>query len=1034
MVHDCIIQSKEFEQFNSKSNQNTSTWIGKQRLRMTALLTFAAGALLLGWTTPADAANGSEAYHSVLPRRMRNPNKAIRRQVRGIDGGRRTLHRIIQSPTSTTTTSLPDADASPGARMGSPGIKEKPAYTAQFENSPSIRGRALLPFIDGSASDDLLVSDVAADEPTTTTSATMSLSLDEAMSQPLILQSMSLIYADMSMKINDSTTTTSSELDAMSQPLILQSMSLIYADMSMKINDLTTSFALDAMSQPLILQSMSLIYADMSMRINDESSNDTNFPTGPSIELLESMSMQEPSTIIENSGFDFELSMPTAESFSFSYNQKLTILEMSMRINDDSSNDTNFPNGPIDYPDSMSMQDFSGISMTMEFNGIALDLSMPVGLISLSYNQELVGLSMAMRVDDALSFSYGPSLFDPLGLNDMSMSMPKQVNSSDMSIPLEFSEISLSMDMIDTSNFELSMMSLELNEMSMPMMFSARMNDFTSDSTFHIKEPIVSNEMSLSMMTVGIMSSSTSSTHNLELSMPLKLYELELGDLSMPMDILDTVLPSKSPARSLDLSMSLELNELSMSLDLSDFSMSLNINENSRPSNAPTLVVELIYTELSDLSEDLSMSMDIVDPSMQEQPTSSDVKTEGSTLPPVSISVQAEARLDLIGMHSTMDGETTTIFENSCGSFFGDMLAGAKPLIYDVQCDVTDQMLLSERRLRKRYTRGTHRNLENESSLLVDLIVTGRADSDPNDYGTKAYDAVFADLVNEISSVHSMGFVVQLKEDGYEAGIDDFEKLTSINYIDDDDESTRNDSHYDRASESDIGSDGSDMKAKVIAISSMAVCGVLILGMILLNYVGKRKRASSSSKDESVIGDQLDDSIEQLSPKPGSLYQDLTPRNFQEATPKNEQLTYMYSLDDGLATPSSIASHAAGSPSSAADRMQKPLAQWSGDEEQVPTNRIQVDIVAPPGKLGIIIDTCSEGPIVHSVKPTSPLDGLIFKGDLVVAVDGEDTREWSAHYLTKLMVSTLNPGRYLVYNPLHTSFANAQHYQSNRPR
>ena len=968
---------------------------------MTALLTFAAGALLLGWTTPADAANGSEAYHSVLPRRMRNPNKAIRRQVRGIDGGRRTLHRIIQSPTSTTTTtSLPDA--SPGARMGSPGIKEKPAYTAQFENSPSIRGRALLPFIDGSASDDLLVSDVAADDSMTTLSASssMSLSLDDAMSQPLILQSMSLIYADMSMRINDSTTTTSSELDAM--------------------------------SQPLILQSMSLIYADISMRINDESSNDTNFPTGPSIELLESMSMQGSSMIIENSGFDFELSIPTAESYSFSNNHKLTSLEMSMRINDGSSNDTNFPNGPIDYPDSMSMQDFSGMSMPLEFNGIALELSMPVGLISLSYKQKLVGLSMAMRVDDALSFSYGPSLFDPLGLNDMSMNMPMQVDSSDMSTPLEFSEISLSLEMIDTSNFELSMMSLELNEISMPMIFSARLNDFTSDSNFHIKEPIVSNEMSLSMMTVGIMSSITSSTHNLELSMPLKLYELDLGDLSMPIDILDTVLPSKSPAQSLDLSMSHELNELSMSLDLSDFSMSLNINENSRPSNAPTLVVELMYTELSDLSEDLSMSMDIVDPSVQEQPSSSDVETVGSAPLPVSFSVQAEARLDLIGMHSTMDGETTTIFENSCGSFFGDMLAGAKPLIYDIQCDVTDQMLLLERRLGTRYTRGTHRNLENESSLLVDLIVTGRADSDPNNYGTKASDAVFADLVNEISSVHSMGFVVQLKDDGNNAGIDDFERLTSINYIDDDD-NTRNDSHYDRASESDIGSDGTDMKAKVIAISSMAICGVLVLGMLLLHYVGKRKRASSSSKDESIIGDQRDESIEQLSPKPGSLYQDLTPRNFQDVTPKNEQLTYMYSLDDGLATPSSIASHAAGSPSSAADNMKTPLAQWSGDEEQAPTNRIQVGIVAPPGKLGIIIDTCSEGPIVHSVKPTSPLDGLIFKGDLVVAVDGEDTREWSAHYLTKLMVSTPTPSD-TIYNPLHTSFANAQYYLSNRPR
>lgn len=40
---------------------------------------------------------------------------------------------------------------------------------------------------------------------------------------------------------------------------------------------------------------------------------------------------------------------------------------------------------------------------------------------------------------------------------------------------------------------------------------------------------------------------------------------------------------------------------------------------------------------------------------------------------------------------------------------------------------------------------------------------------------------------------------------------------------------------------------------------------------------------------------------------------------------------------------------------------------------------------------------------MHSVKPTSPLEGLIFKGDLVIAVDDEDTREWSAHYLTKLV-------------------------------
>jgi len=74
-----------------------------------------------------------------------------------------------------------------------------------------------------------------------------------------------------------------------------------------------------------------------------------------------------------------------------------------------------------------------------------------------------------------------------------------------------------------------------------------------------------------------------------------------------------------------------------------------------------------------------------------------------------------------------------------------------------------------------------------------------------------------------------------------------------------------------------------------------------------------------------------------------------------------------------------------------------------GEEPQLINNQQSVNIVAPPGKLGIIIDTCSEGPIVHGVKVGSPLEGLIFKGDLIVAIDDEDTREWSAHFLTKLV-------------------------------
>ena len=45
----------------------------------------------------------------------------------------------------------------------------------------------------------------------------------------------------------------------------------------------------------------------------------------------------------------------------------------------------------------------------------------------------------------------------------------------------------------------------------------------------------------------------------------------------------------------------------------------------------------------------------------------------------------------------------------------------------------------------------------------------------------------------------------------------------------------------------------------------------------------------------------------------------------------------------------------------------------------------------------------TEGPVVHGLKDDSPLVGKVFMGDLIVAVDDEDTSDWSAHYLTKLV-------------------------------
>eukprot|EP00535_Pseudo-nitzschia_heimii_P005878 CAMPEP_0197176152 /NCGR_PEP_ID=MMETSP1423-20130617/2172_1 /TAXON_ID=476441 /ORGANISM="Pseudo-nitzschia heimii, Strain UNC1101" /LENGTH=957 /DNA_ID=CAMNT_0042625475 /DNA_START=63 /DNA_END=2936 /DNA_ORIENTATION=+ len=61
------------------------------------------------------------------------------------------------------------------------------------------------------------------------------------------------------------------------------------------------------------------------------------------------------------------------------------------------------------------------------------------------------------------------------------------------------------------------------------------------------------------------------------------------------------------------------------------------------------------------------------------------------------------------------------------------------------------------------------------------------------------------------------------------------------------------------------------------------------------------------------------------------------------------------------------------------------------------------DVYAPSGPIGIVVDTSKDGPSVHSLKSTSPMLGLITAGDLIIALDGEDTRKMTAAALTRLM-------------------------------
>lgn len=89
-------------------------------------------------------------------------------------------------------------------------------------------------------------------------------------------------------------------------------------------------------------------------------------------------------------------------------------------------------------------------------------------------------------------------------------------------------------------------------------------------------------------------------------------------------------------------------------------------------------------------------------------------------------------------------------------------------------------------------------------------------------------------------------------------------------------------------------------------------------------------------------------------------------------------------------------------------------AQQQQDSEESREETFEVSV--PPGKLGVVIDTPTEGPpTVYAVKNTSPLFGKLQVGDCLIQVDDEDVSSFSAVRVSKLIGrKAKNPERKFV--------------------
>jgi hypothetical protein len=103
-----------------------------------------------------------------------------------------------------------------------------------------------------------------------------------------------------------------------------------------------------------------------------------------------------------------------------------------------------------------------------------------------------------------------------------------------------------------------------------------------------------------------------------------------------------------------------------------------------------------------------------------------------------------------------------------------------------------------------------------------------------------------------------------------------------------------------------------------------------------------------------------------------------------------------YASQDGLISPTSARSNS---------KQKRTPGQSTPTNAGAATNTSIVcrDCHAPAGKLNIVIHSTKDGPAVHEVKSGSCLEGRIYPGDLIIAVDDVDTRAYTAAQLMKMM-------------------------------
>ena len=258
----------------------------------------------------------------------------------------------------------------------------------------------------------------------------------------------------------------------------------------------------------------------------------------------------------------------------------------------------------------------------------------------------------------------------------------------------------------------------------------------------------------------------------------------------------------------------------------------------------------------------------------------------------------------------------------------------------------------------------SRRRLDDPTSLLVDINITGHTTSD----------AALDDMINDAYAEKSELFINVVKSKAASADIGTFDELHSLTSVEQMNE------------KSAISSGSGSIQAESNTASLIVIItGVGLIAIFVAGFAVSKMRNGTRKSAAASLG---------------------IPENIT-ASPKKDTAG-PFDFDLGLLKTLS-------------EETKSYLPEALGGV--VP--KVRREIVAPRGKLGIITEDCEKGVVVHTVKEDSPLEGLMFPGDLIEGLDNMDVSQMSSAPLTKLMVSRSHHERKITVlsERLHTNYS-----------